>query len=271
MPRKSPVRHGVKTHVRKGKNVNQFQRGKGDKANQVRTSGSSASILKQRQKKLTIDEHKRELKKIGDKISYLDNGKRVSGEVVGIRSEYYLVERNGQVWKVDRHSIFTRVGSALKGAHAKALTAGREGVKAAKSKLKGLAERLAEAREKRQAKKAIKLEATFKTTKKEVFQREAERINWRDWKKDMEKEEKINLEREKAKIRAEKETSDYHKRISEGPAWKRALKRAGQEIAKEAKKQAKASKAKPKRKQKKKTKKKVKSKPKGKTITIKVS
>ena len=233
MPRRSPIKHEVKTHKRRGKNVNRFPRGSGSRSRTVQTTGSSSAILKAKQKDFTIDEHRRKLKKIGDKISYLDKGKRVSGDVVGIRAEYYLVERNGKVWKVDRHSIFTRIGSALKGVHAAALIAGREGVKATKEKLSELRPKIKDAVREGRIALSDKLEERKERLDNEKQAREAERINWRDWKTDMEKEEKENLQRDKAKAKRKQETKQYRIRLRDGPLWKRALKVAAREAKKE--------------------------------------
>lgn len=201
MPRKSPVRHGVKDHQRKRSNVNRYTRGSG-----------SMSVTEIKARKGTIDEHKRKLKKIGDSISYLDNERRVTGVVVGIRAEYYLVERNGKVWKVDRHSVFTRIGGALKGAGAKALTAGKAGLGAAVAGAKRGA-------------------SGFKASVGETIERRAEeRANWKEWKKEMEAEERKILEKEKAKIRRKDETRKFKEKIRKGPLWKRATKSIGREV-----------------------------------------
>jgi len=56
---------------------------------------------------------KRKIYKIGEHISFKNKGKRVSGVVVAKRKEFYWVERNGKIYKVDRHSVFTALGSGL--------------------------------------------------------------------------------------------------------------------------------------------------------------
>lgn len=60
------------------------------------------------------DEHGRDFKTVGERISFFNKDKRVSGTVLGVREQYYLVLHKGNVYKVDRHSIFTQIGGALK-------------------------------------------------------------------------------------------------------------------------------------------------------------
>lgn len=227
MPRKTPVRHHVSSHRRTKANVNDYNRGAGRRS-------VSVTELKVRQRKGTVDEHGRKLKKIGEDISYIDNGHRVSGVVVGIRAEYYLVERNGKIWKVDRHSVFTRIGGALAGAGAKLLSAGKVGLKATVEKAKALdGDRIKAGLAKgskglRQA--GVKGAAALAG---ELERRRDERDNWKAWKKEMESEEKKVLEREKSKVKRQETIRKYREKIRRGPLWKRALKSTGSKLIKE--------------------------------------
>jgi len=56
---------------------------------------------------------RRKTYKIGESISFKDKGKRVTGKVVSKRKEFYWVQRGGKLYKVDRHSIFTALGSGI--------------------------------------------------------------------------------------------------------------------------------------------------------------
>jgi len=59
-------------------------------------------------------------KKLGDRISFkLTSGKRVSGTVIGVRKEFYYVMRKGQIYKVNKRSIFYALGRAIGTATAK--------------------------------------------------------------------------------------------------------------------------------------------------------
>jgi hypothetical protein len=257
LPRKSPVRHHVKDHNRSRSNVRNYNRGKG-----------RLSVTEIKAKEGTIDEHKRKLKKIGDSISYLDNGRRVSGTVVGIRAEYYLVERNGKIWRVDRHSVFTRLGSALGGAGAKLLSAGKVGLKATVEKAKALDGERVKGALKKGASGVKKLGiAGASKIGAEMERRRDERANWKAWKKEMEKEEKKVLEREKQKIKNQENRKKFREKIRKGPLWKRALKASGSALISEVQKKKKV-KRKPKRKVKKKTKKAKTKKDKKITITV---
>ena len=82
------------------------QRGRGTKKKPRRLK-----LAKHRPK----DEHGRKFYHPGERISYLNGrNQRVTGKVIGVRKEFYLVERKGLVYKVDRHSIFSQLGGALK-------------------------------------------------------------------------------------------------------------------------------------------------------------
>lgn len=236
MPRKSPVRHHVNSYRKKKANVTDHNRGSGHRS-------VSVTELKVRQKKGTVDEHGRNLKKIGEDISYLDNGRRVSGIVVGIRAEYYLVERNGKIWRVDRHSVFTRVGSALTGAGAKLLSVGKVGLKATVAKAKALDG----ARIKGALKKgagglkasAVKGAAAVGA---ELERRRDERENWREWKEEMEVEEKAVLKRREFKAKGERERKKFRAKIRKGPLWKRSARIIRQIVSDETKAATKRSK-----------------------------
>lgn len=55
----------------------------------------------------------KKLKHIGSSISFKNRGKRVSGTVQAVRKEFYWVKRGNKLYKVDRHSIFTALGSGI--------------------------------------------------------------------------------------------------------------------------------------------------------------
>lgn len=226
MGHKSPRSHVVHKHERKGKSVDDYNRGKGDHRK------ASISEIKLLAKKGTIDEQGRTLKKIGERIGYTDGHKRVSGIVVGIRAEYYLVERNGKVWKVDRHSPFSRIGEALSGAGAKLLVAGKAGLGATKEAARKLAPKIKEAAEKGATIAGSKLAETRQNVIDSLERRAEEKRNWNKWKKEMEKEEKKILEKEKSKVKREEKLRKFRKRIREGPLWKRAVKEIGRTSAK---------------------------------------
>jgi len=188
------------------------------------------------------DEHNRKLKHIGDRINYLDGDRRVSGVVVGIRAEHYLVERNGQVYKVDRHSIFKRIGPVLKGASSKLLVAGKAGLSGVKA-----------------------LGVAGSTRVKEGIERRVEeRQNWKAWQKEMKQDEKKKWELEKERVKREEASKKFRQQVRKGPLWKRTVKAVTRRGAQELHGQLTGKKTRAKGKGKK-------HKKKSKTITIKVS
>lgn len=203
-PRKPPVRHSVKDHDRSRSHVNSYVRGRGQ-------ASTTQELSSTKDNPGVKDEHKRKLKKIGDRITYLDGSDRVSGVVVGIRAEHYLVERHGKVYKVDRHSIFKRIGPALKGAGVKLLVAGKAGLSGASALGKAGASKVGQA----------------------IERRAEERANWQAWKKEMKREEKEIWEREKENIKREEEARKFRAKIRKGPLWKRAVKQVTRKGAEE--------------------------------------
>ena len=56
---------------------------------------------------------RRKIYKVGERISFKNKNTRMSGKVVAKRKEFYWVQHKGRLYKVDRHSVFTALGSGL--------------------------------------------------------------------------------------------------------------------------------------------------------------
>lgn len=70
--------------------------------------------LKRKWEKSELGRPEKKVKKVGERISYKQaGGKRVSGTIVAVRKESYIVKRKNKFYEVNRRSIFYKIGHAL--------------------------------------------------------------------------------------------------------------------------------------------------------------
>lgn len=111
MPRKSPRRHRVDDHKRKGKTVKGYWRGHGTLT----------------PKKRRIEHYKdsdigrpEKIKKVGDSITYKSpHGRPLTGTVVKVFKKHYVVQRGNKLYRVNKGSILYQIGRAIGGAAGK--------------------------------------------------------------------------------------------------------------------------------------------------------
>lgn len=146
MSRKTPKRHHVKGHTRKGKKVSGYWRGSGVITKKHR--------YLERLKDSDVGRPEKP-KHVGDTITYKGQaGHKLNGVVVGVHKKYYTVYRDGHYDKVSKGSILYRIGRAIGGAAGKirgTIEALAEGYKTEREAVQAYvrahrAKRLAEAR-----------------------------------------------------------------------------------------------------------------------------